>query len=163
MPEPTLVKWNEETILEHLKTNRSRSAQPDAGTDRVDRPQVSVDGCAATGFAGAGGAGHDHRTGFRLRLRPRAVAATRDRAGSGADDRQPGLPAGAAGMSALTLKGATLPEILLNLETCTRWGARFVRPPKRLRFIRIRTCCGARSRPPPVCRRAGCSGATAWR
>jgi hypothetical protein len=37
-------------------------------------------------------------------------------------------------MSALTLKGATLPEILLNLETCTRWGARFVTPSEEAAF-----------------------------
>jgi acyl-CoA synthetase (AMP-forming)/AMP-acid ligase II len=37
-------------------------------------------------------------------------------------------------MSALTLKGATLPEILLNLETCTRWGARFVTPSEEATF-----------------------------
>jgi fatty-acyl-CoA synthase len=37
-------------------------------------------------------------------------------------------------MSALTLKGATLPEILLNLETCTRWGARFVAPSEEATF-----------------------------
>ena len=37
-------------------------------------------------------------------------------------------------MSALTLKGATLPEILLNLETCTRWGARFVAPNEEATF-----------------------------
>ncbi|HVN03936.1 MAG TPA: AMP-binding protein, partial [Bryobacteraceae bacterium] len=37
-------------------------------------------------------------------------------------------------MSSLTLKGATLPEILLNLETCTRWGARFVAPNEEATF-----------------------------
>ena len=37
-------------------------------------------------------------------------------------------------MSALTLKGATLPEMLLNLETCTRWGARFVAPSEEATF-----------------------------
>ena len=37
-------------------------------------------------------------------------------------------------MSALTLKGATLPEILLKLETCTRWGARFVAPSEEAAF-----------------------------
>lgn len=37
-------------------------------------------------------------------------------------------------MSALTLKGATLPEILLNLETCARWGARFVTPSEEATF-----------------------------
>jgi fatty-acyl-CoA synthase len=37
-------------------------------------------------------------------------------------------------MSALTLKGATVPEILLNLETCTRWGARFVAPSEEATF-----------------------------
>ena len=37
-------------------------------------------------------------------------------------------------MSALTLKGATLPEILLNLENCTRWGARFVAPSEEATF-----------------------------
>ena len=37
-------------------------------------------------------------------------------------------------MSALTLKGATLPEILLNLENCTRWGARFVAPNEEATF-----------------------------
>jgi len=37
-------------------------------------------------------------------------------------------------MSALTPKGATLPEILLNLETCTRWGARFVAPSEEATF-----------------------------
>ena len=37
-------------------------------------------------------------------------------------------------MSALTLKGATLPEILLKLETCTRWGARFVAPSEEATF-----------------------------
>lgn len=37
-------------------------------------------------------------------------------------------------MSSLTLKGATLPEILLNLETCTRWGARFVTPSEEATF-----------------------------
>jgi len=37
-------------------------------------------------------------------------------------------------MSALTLKGATLPEILLHLENCTRWGARFVAPSEEATF-----------------------------
>jgi len=37
-------------------------------------------------------------------------------------------------MSALTLKGVTLPEMLLNLETCTRWGARFVAPSEEATF-----------------------------
>jgi fatty-acyl-CoA synthase len=37
-------------------------------------------------------------------------------------------------MSALTLKGAALPEMLLNLETCTRWGARFVAPSEEATF-----------------------------
>jgi fatty-acyl-CoA synthase len=37
-------------------------------------------------------------------------------------------------MSVLTLKGATLPEILGNLETCTRWGARFVAPNEEAAF-----------------------------
>ena len=37
-------------------------------------------------------------------------------------------------MSALTLKGVTLPEMLLNLETCTRWGARFVAPSEEAAF-----------------------------
>ena len=37
-------------------------------------------------------------------------------------------------MSALALKGATLPEIVLNLETCTRWGARFVAPNEEATF-----------------------------
>jgi len=41
-------------------------------------------------------------------------------------------------MSALTLKGATLPEILLNLETCTRWGARFVTPSEEATFYPYR-------------------------
>src|ERR1700739_2246757 len=34
----------------------------------------------------------------------------------------------------LALKGATLPEILMNLETCTRWGARFVAPSEEATF-----------------------------
>jgi acyl-CoA synthetase (AMP-forming)/AMP-acid ligase II len=37
-------------------------------------------------------------------------------------------------MSALTLKGTTLPEILLRLENCTRWGARFVAPSEEATF-----------------------------
>jgi len=37
-------------------------------------------------------------------------------------------------MSALALKGETLPEILLNLENCTRWGARFVVPSEEATF-----------------------------
>jgi acyl-CoA synthetase (AMP-forming)/AMP-acid ligase II len=37
-------------------------------------------------------------------------------------------------MSGLALKGATLPEILLKLETCTRWGARFVPPSEEATF-----------------------------
>jgi acyl-CoA synthetase (AMP-forming)/AMP-acid ligase II len=37
-------------------------------------------------------------------------------------------------MSVLTLKGATLPEILLKLESCTRWGARFVSPSEEATF-----------------------------
>ena len=37
-------------------------------------------------------------------------------------------------MSALALKGETLPEILLNLENCTRWGARFVAPSEEAAF-----------------------------
>jgi fatty-acyl-CoA synthase len=41
-------------------------------------------------------------------------------------------------MSALALKGETLPEILLNLETCTRWGARFVTPSEEATFYPYR-------------------------
>jgi fatty-acyl-CoA synthase len=37
-------------------------------------------------------------------------------------------------MNALALKGATLPEIVLNLENCTRWGARFVAPNEEATF-----------------------------
>jgi fatty-acyl-CoA synthase len=37
-------------------------------------------------------------------------------------------------MSVLTLKGATVPEILLNLESCARWGARFVAPSEEAAF-----------------------------
>ncbi|HTQ57244.1 MAG TPA: fatty acyl-AMP ligase [Bryobacteraceae bacterium] len=37
-------------------------------------------------------------------------------------------------MSALALKGATLPEILLKLENCTRWGARFITPSEEATF-----------------------------
>jgi len=41
-------------------------------------------------------------------------------------------------MSSLALKGATLPEILTNLETCTRWGARFVAPSEEATFYPYR-------------------------
>src|SRR5581483_1373993 len=106
----------------------------DDGADRSHRSERFVDGCPATRLAGTGSAGDYHRAGFWLCIRTGAVATARNGAGPGEDDCRAGLRGGAQRMSALALKGTTLPEILLKLETCTRWGARFVAPSEQATF-----------------------------
>jgi acyl carrier protein len=138
MPEQTLVKWNEETILEHLKTIAKEQLNLTPEQIQAIGPSVSlVDALQLDSLA-------------------QVVLVT-------TIEQDFGCAFGLDQWQQLE----TVQDLVKMIagRVCSIWrtarvGARASwRPPRKPLFIRTRTYCAARRRPPRLCRREGCSAA----